>query len=133
MKTRSSFKKIVIVLSIAIFAFVAMTVVANDVFAGDNCKKVDTCKTVKKEVKLSDKKGKFYYKKTCKSCHGKKGDGGELTPVSKTIKQWQRVFKKDKHYKKVKLSKDFDATQLKQIEFFLENHAADSDQPETCG
>ena len=87
---------------------------------------------VEKEVKPSDKKGKFFFKKTCKSCHGKKGDGGEVTPVSKTIKQWERFFKKDKHGEK-KVSEEFDATQLIHIKAFLINHAADSDQLETCG
>ena len=133
MKTRKSFKTIVVLLSLAVFAFVAMTAVSNDVFAGDDDKKVDTPKSVKKDVKPSDKKGKFFFKKTCKSCHGSKDDGGEVTPMSKTIKQWERAFKKDKHYKGAKYSTDFDATQLIHIKHFLINHAADSDQPETCG
>jgi cytochrome c5 len=86
----------------------------------------------KKEIKGSDKKGKYYFKKSCKECHGKDGDGGEVTPISKTIKQWERYFKKDKHGEK-NLSKEFDAEQLIHIKTFLINHAADSDQPETCG
>ena len=85
-----------------------------------------------KQVKPSDKKGKYFFKKTCKSCHGKKDDGGEVTPMSKTIKQWERYFKKDKHGEK-KLSEEFEAEQLIHVKFFLINHAADSDQPETCG
>ncbi len=89
-------------------------------------------KKAKKKIKPSDKKGKYFYKKTCKVCHGKKGKGGELTPMSKTIKQWERFFKKDKHTKK-KLSEEFDEVQLIHIKAFLINHAADSDQPETCG
>ena len=133
MKTKLNLKKVVILLAIAIFALVTVTAVSNNVFAGDDTKTVDSQKAEKKEVKPSDKKGKFFYKKTCKSCHDKKGEGGELTPVSKTTKQWDRIFRKDKHYKKVKLSKDFDATQLIHIKHFLKNHAADSDQPETCG
>jgi cytochrome c5 len=83
-------------------------------------------------VKGSDKKGKYFYKKTCKSCHAKKGEGGEITPISKTIKQWERYFRKDKHDEK-KLSEEFEAKQLIHIKTFLINHAADSDQPETCG
>ncbi len=72
----------------------------------------------KPQIKGSDKKGKFFFKKTCKSCHAKKGDGGEVTPVSKTIKQWQRFFKKDKHGEK-KLSDEYDAEQLIHIKTFL--------------
>ncbi len=84
-------------------------------------------------VKSSDKKGKYYFKKICKSCHGQGDEGGELTPMSKTIKQWERVFRKDRHIEGEAFSKKFDGTQLLHIQTFLVNHAADSDQPETCG
>ena len=105
---------------------------AEAVKAEAKAEKKDDKKEEKVAVKGSDKKGKFFYKKTCKSCHGKDGDGGEVTPISKTIKQWERYFKKDKHGEN-KLSKEFDSTQLIHIRTFLINHAADSDQPETCG
>jgi cytochrome c5 len=48
-------------------------------------------------IEGSDSKGKYYYKKSCKSCHGPKGNGGEVTPVSKTTRQWERYFKKGVH------------------------------------
>ena len=83
--------------------------------------------------KGSDKKGKYWFKKSCKGCHGKKGDGGEVTPISKTIKQWERYFKKGIHQEEEPLEGTFDAEQLIHIRHFLINHAADSDQPETCG
>ncbi len=87
----------------------------------------------KPQIKGSDKKGKYWFKKSCKSCHGKDGDGGEVTPISKTIKQWERYFKKGKHTGDEKLEPTFDAEQIIHIKTFLINHAADSDQPETCG
>lgn len=43
------------------------------------------------------KKGKHLYKKECKACHSQGGEGGELTPMSKTMSQWDRFFDKDKH------------------------------------
>ena len=98
----------------------------------------------KKVIEGSDSKGKYYFKKSCKSCHGPKGDGGEITPVSKTIKQWQRYFDKGVHLRRegedgekvnemlLKI-KDIDEIKLIHIKTFLINHAADSDQPETCG
>ena len=43
------------------------------------------------------KKGKYLYKKHCKACHSADSDGGELTPMSKTMSQWDRLFKKNKH------------------------------------
>jgi len=82
----------------------------------------------------SDKKGKFYFKKTCKTCHDKDGDGGEVTPLIKTQAQWERYFAKGKHNNKTEtLDQAAPAEQLIHIETFLINHAADSDQPETCG
>lgn len=84
-------------------------------------------------VKGSVSKGKYFFKKTCKSCHAKDAEGGEVTPMSKTIKQWERYFEKDDHHGEQTLSKTFDAEQLLHIQTFLINHAADSDQPETCG
>ena len=148
MKTRNYFKTFLVVL-ISVFAFVQISVVLTSEVLADDGQKVEkgknevvvdkaknekSAKTEKdlSKIKGSDKKGKFYYKKQCKSCHGKKDDGGEITPVSKTIKQWERFFKKDKHGEK-KLSDDFDAEHLIHIKTFLKNHAADSDQPETCG
>jgi len=98
-----------------------------------DAEKTEGEKAKKKTVKPSAKKGKYYYKKTCKGCHTKDAEGGELTPVSKTIKQWERVFKKGKHYGEEMFDEAFDETQMIHIQKFLINHAADSDQPETCG
>lgn len=107
-------------------------VLAQEEDAKKSDEKAEPAAKEEKEIKGSDKKGKYYFKKSCKECHGEDGDGGEVTPISKTIKQWERYFKKDKHGEK-KLSKEFDAEQLIHIKTFLINHAADSDQPETCG
>jgi len=77
------------------------------------------------------KKGKYLYKKTCKSCHVAGAEGGELTPLSKTQAQWDRFFEKKgqacQGHAKIS-EKD-----VKDVQQFLFDHAADSDQPETCG
>lgn len=106
---------------------------AIDIGDGEENSKSEGEAKAKAQVKGSDKKGKYYYKKTCKSCHAKDGEGGEITPISKTIKQWERFFKKDVHQGDEPVSGTFDETQLIHIKTFLLNHAADSDQPETCG
>ena len=90
-------------------------------------------KAKKPAVKPSDKKGKYYFKKGCKSCHGKDGDGGEVTPISKTIKQWERYFRKAVHTEELPFDSLGTEEELIHIGTFLVNHAADSDQPETCG
>lgn len=79
------------------------------------------------------RKGKYLYKKNCKSCHVSGAEGGELTPLSKTQKQWDRFFNEDKHKKSPDALKGFSEQDLKDINQFLFDHAVDSDQPETCG
>lgn len=79
------------------------------------------------------KKGKYLYKKECKACHEERGEGGKLTPLSKTQAQWDRFFVKDKHKAKPEALQKFSEEELKDIQQFLFDHAADSDQPETCG
>jgi cytochrome c5 len=82
----------------------------------------------------SENKGKFYFKKTCKTCHAKGAEGGEVTPLSKTQEQWKRYFAKGTHKKGAEpLNQVVPAEQLPDIETFLFNHAADSPAPETCG
>ena len=60
-------------------------------------------------------------------------EGVELTPLSKTQKQWDRFFTEDKHKKKADVWNKFSEKDLKDINQFLFDHAVDSDQPETCG
>lgn len=55
-----------------------------------------------------------------------------LNPSSKAIKQWQRVFKKERKMKKLGIDK-LSAADKKALEQYLENHAADSDHPEAAG
>ena len=55
-----------------------------------------------------------------------------INPSSKAIKQWERVFKKERKQKKYGIDKlsDGDKSALKA---YLINHAADSDSPEAAG
>jgi cytochrome c5 len=81
-------------------------------------------------------RGKTLYKATCKTCHVKDGGAKDLTPMSKTQAQWTRVFKTiEPMVKRVqdKTGKTLAAGDLADIKLFLVSHAADSDQPETCG
>ena len=82
-------------------------------------------------------RGKTLFKSTCKSCHVKDGGAKDLTPLSKTQAQWARVFKSniDPMVKRVqtKSGKALMPADLADIQLFLVSHAADSDQPETCG
>jgi cytochrome c5 len=82
-------------------------------------------------------RGKTLFRNTCKTCHVKDGGAKDLTPLSKTQAQWTRVFKGDMApmVKRVqtKSNQALTAADLADIQAFLVGHAADSDQPETCG
>lgn len=87
--------------------------------------------------------GKELFKAHCKSCHGAKSEAGELTPMTLIAEQWEEVFAgawaethgavaapgaADK-----KLTDILDAETLEAIRKFCVDHAADSEQPMTCG
>ncbi len=79
------------------------------------------------------RKGKYLYKKNCKTCHVDGAEGNNVTPMSKTQGQWDRYFEKDQHKDKPEVWGEYSEKDLKDIQQFLFEHAVDSDQPETCG
>ncbi|HEV2713879.1 MAG TPA: cytochrome c [Terriglobales bacterium] len=85
-------------------------------------------------AKGSESKGRYYFRGTCKSCHTKGAVGGEITPLNKTQAQWRLYFASGKHaHSKEVLTKFMPEDQLRDVAAFLDAHAADSLQPETCG
>jgi len=82
----------------------------------------------------SETKGKYYFKKTCKTCHKKDSEGGEYSPLSKTTAQWGTYFTAGTHKAgKEKLTTIMDDEKLLHVVTYLKAHASDSPQPETCG
>ncbi|MGB7623090.1 MAG: cytochrome c [Terriglobia bacterium] len=82
----------------------------------------------------SETKGRFFFRKTCKTCHTKGAVGGEITPLSRTQTQWKAYFTNAKHAKgKEQLLKVMSAEELLDVATYLQAHASDSPQPETCG
>ena len=82
----------------------------------------------------SDTKGKYFFKKSCKSCHVAGAAGKEITPLSKTQMQWKTYFAAGKHKKGSEpLNKVGKPEQMVDIQTFLTAHASDSPQPMTCG
>jgi cytochrome c553 len=82
----------------------------------------------------SETKGRFFFRKTCKTCHTKGAVGGEITPLSRTQTQWKAYFTSAKHAKgKEQLLKVMSAEELLDVATYLQAHASDSPQPETCG
>ena len=90
--------------------------------------------TVGQAAKGNDGKGRYYFRQTCKDCHTKGAKGGEVTPLTKTQAQWRTYFLKAKHAGGAEiLTKVMSEEQLRDVQTYLVNHAADSLQPETCG
>ncbi|MEJ2700057.1 MAG: cytochrome c, partial [Desulfuromonadales bacterium] len=51
-------------------------------------------------------KGKYLFKKDCRTCHVEGMEGGNLTPMAKTMAQWDRFFQENKHQVKPEVMKD---------------------------
>ena len=79
------------------------------------------------------RKGKHLFKKNCKSCHNAGGEGGEVTPMSKTMSQWDRYFKKKAADHPGDVFKNLKESDQKDINQFLHDSAKDSPSPATCG
>ncbi len=87
--------------------------------------------------------GKDLYKNVCKQCHGAEAAAGEYTPMSLIQEQWEEFFDlilPDTHKDVVcpgddtkKLLEVLDKDALKKLRAFCVDHAADSEQPMTCG
>ena len=82
--------------------------------------------------KGNSRKGKYLYRKNCRTCHSQKGNAKDLSPLSMTQAQWKTTFaSKDKLAcadKWTKL-KDKDVTD---IYAYLWGHAKDSPSPAKC-
>jgi cytochrome c5 len=82
-------------------------------------------------------RGRSLFKSTCKTCHVKSGEAKDFSPMTKTQTQWTRVFKKEITVMtgrvQAKTGKALTPSDVGDMQVFLVSHAADSDQPETCG
>ncbi|HKS74394.1 MAG TPA: cytochrome c [Terriglobales bacterium] len=85
--------------------------------------------------------GKELYRNNCKVCHDKGSANGQYTPMTLTQDQWRAFFKTKLmsthrnvlHPKGGKLLELLSPDELKAIQRFAIDHAADSEQPATCG
>ena len=86
---------------------------------------------------------KDLYKANCKVCHGADSEAGEYTPMTYIMEQWEEFFDDlwlESHGeitspsdKTKKVTEVLDKETLKKIRKFCVDHAADSEQPMTCG
>jgi cytochrome c5 len=86
--------------------------------------------------------GKLLYRANCKVCHDKGSPNGQYSPMTLTQDQWRRFFSSKlipAHKAAVepksgkKLLEVLSPPQFKAIQRFCIDHAADSEQPATCG
>ena len=126
------------VISLAGVALVAL--MASTALGADATGQQGRDKGTKAAGKANPRKGKVFYKKNCRVCHDGSTEAKELSPISKTMKQWTREFvaKGTVPTGCVARTKDEVGTELTSqdltdIQSYLVRHAADSDQPATCG
>ena len=96
-----------------------------------------------KEKSVKDMNGQDLFKNACKNCHEVDSDAGEYTPMSLIVEQWEEFFDggfAETHQdlvcpsdKETKITDHFDKDMIKKIRKFCIDHAADSEQPMTCG
>lgn len=79
------------------------------------------------------RKGKYLWKKNCKTCHVEGQEGGKLSPSSKTQKQWNTFFETSHEGPIQEKCLKYSKGDLHDIQHYMSDHAMDSDQPETCG
>ena len=86
--------------------------------------------------------GKTLYRNNCKVCHDKGSASGVYSPLTLTQEQWKKFFTVKlvpSHQTVVhpalnkKLLECLSPDEMKAIQNFCVDHAADSEQPATCG
>lgn len=86
--------------------------------------------------------GKALYRDNCRVCHDKGSPNKQYTPMTLTQAQWRTFFSAKlvtSHKAKVhpktgqNLLQSLSPEQMKALQRFAIDHAADSEQPATCG
>jgi len=80
------------------------------------------------------RKGKYTYRKSCRSCHSDAGSAQSLSPDSRTQAQWTRQFKPGK-YEKLACKEEWTKLSEKDrldIYTYLHKYAFDSPSPAKC-
>lgn len=80
------------------------------------------------------RKGKYTFKKNCRTCHNDSGSAVSLSPDSKTQAQWKRTFKPGKH-KKLECTAEWEKlseADRNDIFAYLHKYAFDSPSPAKC-
>ena len=82
--------------------------------------------------KGNSRKGKYLFRKTCRTCHMEGGSATDLSPVSKTQAEWEKVYEDTG---KLQCKDEFAKLSEKDnldIYSYLYGHAFDSPSPAKC-
>jgi hypothetical protein len=84
--------------------------------------------------KPNARKGKYLFRKHCRSCHSEKGEAKALSPISKTQAEWTAVFKNGefKHLKCNDVWSERKEKDLNDMYAYMHDHAYDSPSPLKC-
>ena len=74
--------------------------------------------------------GTSLYRQKCGACHIKGGQAAPVNPADKAAIVWKKYFQRGRH--KVDFSSEISDADLKHVLAYLQDHAADSDKPETA-
>ena len=87
--------------------------------------------------------GQRLFREHCRHCHDKGSPNGKYTPMTLIQAQWERFFDRkyerkhrkvnDDKYGGVPVTEAISPENLERIRNFSIDHAADTDQPMTCG
>lgn len=78
------------------------------------------------------RKGKYLFRKNCRTCHGTDGSATELSPISKTQAQWEAVFKANDQLQCTAEWQKLSEKDLGDVQAYLWGHAYDSPSPAKC-
>lgn len=94
-------------------------------------------------AQAADADGQALFKDNCNSCHGDGSPNGEYTPMTLIQDQWKRFFERkfERTHKDVMdpangnrpVTETISPEELEAIKKFAVDHAADSENPMTCG
>lgn len=94
-------------------------------------------------AETSVEEGQRLFRENCRHCHDNGSPNGKYTPMTLIQAQWERFFRKkyerkhrsvvDEQSGGVPVTEAISAEDLEKIKNFAIDHAADTDQPMTCG
>lgn len=88
---------------------------------------------------INPKKGKVLFRNQCRGCHDGSQAIVKLEPIARTMKQWESAFAPGSKVRncitrvREKLGTEPTSQDLLDMQAYLVQHAADSDQPASCG